>query len=130
MSHVTRFRIFILLATASFVLASSEAYSQSIPYWTKIATFQNAGITDVYFIDTLHGIVCLDTGSVITPSAEIYYTPDQVTWHHSVTPPIGSVNAIRYINGKLYAAVMAQDILISTDSGATWNFSGLGLANA
>ncbi len=129
MTQAIRHWTFILLNAASVMLWCHEVHSQSISYWNKIVTFPEAAPTDVYFIDSLHGMVALAVGGGIvgtTDSAKIFYTADQVTWRQSITPPIGVVNAIRSINGKLYAAVMAPDLLVSTDSGASWNFSGLG----
>ena len=112
----------------SFLLQAIIIHAQTIPYWTKLATFPNAGVTDVFFLDTLHGIVAVDTGT--SGGAIIYYTSNQITWQQSANPSVVEVNAIRLIHGKLYAAVKGPDILVSTDSGATWNFSGMGLANA
>jgi hypothetical protein len=89
-------------------------------------------VSTIFFFDTLHGIVAFQIS--VTPSfdsARIFYTKDGKTWHDATLPgQVGSVNAIRYINGKLYAAASGSDVLVSIDSGATWNSAGLGLRNA
>ncbi len=113
---------------AGVLFPAGSARSQSYPQWKQIATLPGTAVV-IYFSDTLHGIVCSDTGT-IPGGALIFYTMDQTTWHSAVYPPITQVNAIRSINGKLYAATTGSDLLVSTDSGATWNYSGLGLADA
>ncbi len=61
----------------------------------------------------------------------LFYTKDGRTWHKSGYPSgISEIVAIREIQGKLYAADIGPDVLVSKDSGATWNYAGLGLPNA
>ncbi len=85
----------------------------------------------IFFYDTLHGVIAAgyDSGSI--HGKQIYYTSDTKIWKLATLPPgIVQVNAIRNINGKLYAAVFGPDIIISTDSGATWSYTGLNLPDA
>ncbi|HEY3876251.1 MAG TPA: sialidase family protein, partial [Candidatus Kapabacteria bacterium] len=104
--------------------------AQTFPFWTKIATFPQAAVTDVFFFDPFHGLVALNFGYSNVDSVNIFYTRDQITWLKAIAPPIGEIHAIREIGGKLYAAVNAPDLLVSSDSGVTWNFSGLEMDSA
>ncbi len=82
----------------------------------------------IFFYDTLHGVISAryDSGSI--HQQQIYYTSDTRTWHLATLPSgILQVNAIRNINGKLYAAIFGPDIIVSSDSGASWSYTGLNL---
>ena len=60
-----------------------------------------------------------------------YLIPNQNTtgfWRDSKLPQsLSYIRQIRFIQGKLYAASQGTDVLISSDSGQSWQFSGLGL---
>ncbi len=92
------------------------------PNWKSIGSIQSVGYVQcIYFFDTLHGVAAADG---------IYYTKDGATWIKSITPSgFIFVNEIRCFNGRLYAAVTGPDYLISSDSGVTWSYSGLNVAN-
>ncbi len=88
-------------------------------------------IDNIFFFDTLHGIVSYHADSGVSDAEHIFYTSNTRTWNPAILPNgVTQINAIRFINGKLYAACFGTDVLVSTDSGATWNLSGLGLGNA
>ena len=96
----------------------------------------------MFFFDTLHGIVAvnIDSGSIIAPPPTgndsgrreyIFYTSNTRSWRQIALPrTVKQINAIRLIHGKLCAACFGPDLLISSDSGKSWNFSGLGLGDA
>ena len=118
-------------------------FTQS-PYWEHIAslpfglrTFQGPSadtggeIDGIYFFDTLHGVVSAQIDSGINDAEYIFYTSDTRTWRQVVLPrSVTQINAIRLIDGKLYVACFGPDLLVSTDSGATWSFSGLNDSDA
>ena len=79
-------------------------------------------VTAIYFIDPLHGVAAANGG--------FYYTTLDLWNRSTVNGGIGSVRSIRFIQGKLYAASQGTDVLVSADSGKTWNPSGLNLNNA
>lgn len=118
-----------LFCFASLGASSLHAQADELawPQWQHVGgDFGSA--TAIYFIDPLHGVAAA--------SGRIYHTyPPQHQWRQSTMPSgIGSggvvVSTIRSIQGKLYAASHGSDVLVSTDSGQSWQFSGLGLTNA
>jgi hypothetical protein len=92
------------------------------PEWRWVGNGKLSNITAIYFIDPVHGVIAADGGILYTTIGR---------WNHATTPNgIGAIREIRSIQGKLYAAAQGSDVLVSTDSGRSWQFSGLGLANA
>jgi photosystem II stability/assembly factor-like uncharacterized protein len=81
--------------------------------------------TAFFFFDASHGLAA-------TSEPKIRYISDasQGQWAIATIPAgFTVVRQIRFIQGTLYAADDGPDILISNDSGKTWNYSGLGLSN-
>jgi photosystem II stability/assembly factor-like uncharacterized protein len=78
-----------------------------------------------FFFDPVHGIIA-------TTKPALYYISTQYPGGRAGQIPMGftTIRAVRFIQGKLYAATDGPDILISNDSGNTWAYSGLGLSNA
>jgi Secretion system C-terminal sorting domain len=92
------------------------------PEWMNVGWAQFDNTTALYFIAPLNGVAAANGG--------LYYTTPG-HWNRSTTPVgIGLISSIRSIQGKLYAASQGTDVLVSTDSGQSWQFSGLNLNNA
>ncbi|HWF43966.1 MAG TPA: T9SS type A sorting domain-containing protein [Candidatus Kapabacteria bacterium] len=117
----------VLLFGVSFASEKLEAQgSLGWPEWLDVGNeFPVATVTSFYFFDPAHGIAAIDNGSFTL----VYYLTKIGNWRLSIKPNVVSVRAIRLIQGKLYAAT-EQDLLVSTDSGQSWQYSGLGLTNA
>ena len=102
------------------------------PEWKEVGTLgdqYHSVLPDLYsafyFFDPVHGIIA-------TTKPALYYISTQAQYGIAGRIPIGftTIRAIRFIQGKLYAATDGPDILISIDSGKTWTYSGLGFSNA
>ncbi|MDP4199376.1 MAG: T9SS type A sorting domain-containing protein [Bacteroidota bacterium] len=136
--------ILVLVCTMSFSANIARAQADSLenglggPEWmmcggtglTKnfISQFDKEWkVTAFYFFDATHGLAALTPG---IPTDTIYYLSKRGKWTHSTMPSgIAMVRKIRFIQGKLYAAT-EQDVLVSSDSGVHWQYSGLHLNNA
>ncbi|HEY3874010.1 MAG TPA: hypothetical protein VGM92_00905, partial [Candidatus Kapabacteria bacterium] len=132
------FRHFLLVALLAGLscAASSRAFAQgylSSPEWQEVGTLGALNhpvlpttYTAFFFFDAMHGIAA-------TTSPIIYYIADPSIgkWLPATIPSgFTTVRMFRFIQGKLYAANDGADALVSTDSGKTWAFAGLGLGNA
>ena len=123
----------VLRAVAAFLclwsLGAGSARGQGSLGWPEWLPVANNGVSAnaIYFFDATH--------AAIAQGANIYYLgsadPDGLKWDHSSMPPgIQFISQLRFIQGKLYAASLGTDVLVSIDSGKTWTNSGLGLPNA
>ncbi|MDP4199612.1 MAG: choice-of-anchor D domain-containing protein [Bacteroidota bacterium] len=130
------------LVCAQVVPVQGESIA-TLPFipWPDTDPFTGGSIDGLFFFDTLHGIVSVSVTYKLGPgnnfptdfadTERIFYTSNTRTWKAAILPQgVKYINAIRFIGGKLYAATFGPDLLVSTDSGATWNYSGLGLGDA
>jgi hypothetical protein len=135
----------ILLFGVCFGLGIAKAQQELLenPTWIRIGGAEPPPatvLTAIYFSDTLHGVVTYMRPEYdvlygnyppFVGDSEIWYTLNARRWFlASVPSTIGVIRAIRPIAGKLYAAVTGQDLIVSTDQGVTWQYSGLGLTDA
>ena len=113
----------IVCCAASFGAAGIRAQGQ--PEWMRVGN--NVSGNAIYFFDAIHGIIA--NGGTL-----LYLKPSGLTrgrWYNANMPAgITSIRQIRFIQGKLYATSKGTDVLVSSDSGRSWQFSGLGLVNA
>jgi photosystem II stability/assembly factor-like uncharacterized protein len=120
---------FLLIAVLIWGFGAGELRAQGAlgwPEWLQVGWHNNGpGWTAIYFIDPLRGLSAANGGiAYTTPTAPGH-------WFSSTMPAgIKAINSIRSIQGRLYAASEGTDILVSTDSGKSWQFSGLDLNNA
>jgi hypothetical protein len=116
---------FLCIAVLFYVFGANELRAQGalgFPEWLQVGNDIGPGWTAIYFIDPIHGVTAL--------GGSIYYTTIGL-WNLSSTPAgMGSIRSIRSIQGKLYAASQGTDVVVSTDSGQSWQFSGLHLIDA
>ena len=114
-----------LCCVASFSANNLRAQAQIVwPEWRLVAQGLPGTFSAIYFFDPLHGVTAANNGSTL-----YYSIPDH--WFPSTVPTgITLIREIRSIQGKLYAASAGTDVLVSTDSGKSWQFSGLNLNNA
>ena len=123
---------FLFIAIFLSCFGANELRAQSDlawPEWQLTGTqfLPTYTVEGYFFFDRLHGLILINNGT----STVIYNTLVVAgTWKPSIMPAtIKSVRIIRLIQGKLYAAT-EQDLLVSSDSGRSWIFSGLGLNDA
>jgi photosystem II stability/assembly factor-like uncharacterized protein len=133
--------MFTRVALASVLFLSLLVTSRSMraqstlawPEWMEVGSLGDLAhpihpsfYTAFYFFDPLHGV------AAVRGQTGIYYIYNKAgLWRPANIPSgFGHVRAIRLIQGKLYAATDGPDILISSDSGKSWKFSGLGYSNA
>ena len=108
------------------VLASASASSRAQD-WTKLGTLP-ANARCGYFWDFYHGVVgVFNTGLGGSVGSPGIYWYDHGTWTKSKYPESpGAFNSIRELTpGHLYAAQGASQIWVSTDSGKTWDTTGI-----
>ena len=109
----------------------AQGYLQS-PEWNEVGSLGDwapanavANYTAIFFFDPVHGVAATSE-----PKIHYIFDPSQGLWRTATVPSgFSTVRQIRFIQGKLYAATDGPDILMSSDSGKTWNYSGLNLAN-
>ncbi len=121
--------LFIAALLCSFGVNNLRAQAQIVwPEWRLVGEKGLPGtFTAIYFFDPLHGVTAANNGATICYTARGQW----IQWLQSSMPAgISLIREIRFIQGKLYAASEATDVLVSTDSGRSWNFSGLNLNNA
>ncbi len=126
-----------LLITALFCgFGTSELRAQGYltsPEWLEVGTLGGRYhsiypyfYTAIFFFDPIHGVIA-------TSKPQIYYieNPSEDRWDLATIPTgFTTVRIVRFIQGKLYAATDGPDILVSSDSGKTWAYAGLGFSNA
>ncbi len=129
MSTMSFLKRFFCIITLFCSFGASELRAQGAlgwPEWLQVGWNNNGrGWTAIYFIDPLDGISAANGG--------IHYSTSATPGHwYPATMPVGItlIGSIRSIQGKLYAASKGTDVLVSTDSGKSWKFSGLNLNNA
>lgn len=123
-----------LFCAASFGALNARAQGDiAWPEWQEVGGLGDSShhvypniFTAIHFFDPRHGVAAT-AGS----GARIYYIANKFgLWKDAMIPPgFTNVRVIRPIQGKLYAATDA-DVIISTDSGKSWSYSGLQLTNA
>ncbi len=97
------------------------------PEWMLVASANLGGASAIFFFDATH--------ATVANAGVLYYLgpsdPDGLKWDES-NEPVGvtHIRQIRLIQGILYAASAGTDVLVSSDSGQTWTYSGLNLVNA
>jgi hypothetical protein len=118
---------FVLIAVLFCGFGAGELRAQAqivFPTWRLVAGGLPGIFTAVYFFDPLHGVTAANNG------ANLYYTIPNKWLQSSMPTGVSLIRQFRFIQGKLYAASQGTDILVSTDSGRSWQFSGLNLNNA
>ncbi len=120
---------FLLIAVLFCGFWASELRAQGeigTPEWLEVGWHKNGpGWTAIYFVDPSHGLSAANGGIDYSTSAAPSF------WYPATMPAgITVINSIRSIQGKLYAASAGTDVLVSTDTGHSWKFSGLNLNNA
>jgi len=121
-----------LLFEVGFGINTAKAQQELLEYptWVRIGAISPPSTTlnAIYFSDTLHGVVAYD---FVASDSEMWYTLNARRFFLSSVPPgLAKVRRIRPIAGKLYGAVAGQDLIVSTNQGVTWKYSGLGLTDA
>ena len=125
----------LLLLVMSFGLKTARAQppppALGWPEWLHVGGNLYGAITAIYFFDPTHGIAAGPGLATYHDGARsVFYTvPGGQWWPANIPPGVGAMTAIRSIQGKLYAVTKGSDVLVSTDSGRSWNFTGLGVAN-
>ena len=132
-------RIPVIASLAVIIVIPSIASAQSQtwpPAWNRVSGPFLSGVAHfraMYFSDPLNGVVAAEDivpNALGNPKFGIYYRHNGSRWLHATIPNyVTTVRAIRPINGELYAADSGSDVLVSTDSGVTWKYAGLGLPN-
>jgi hypothetical protein len=131
-----------LLSIASLCVVADELRSQGSiaqPEWKEVGGLGDATnhlgqqvypdwFTAFYFFDATHGIAAI-TGA--SGQCRMYYIRNKFGRWDDVKMPGGftTVRSIRLIQGNLYGATDGPDVIKSTDSGKTWAYARLGLAN-
>ncbi len=116
-----RFLLIVVLSSAFGTNALRAQGSLGWPEWLQVGPEVPVG-SAIYFIDPLHGLSAAN--------GIIYYSTIGHWWQATMPKGITIINEIRSIQGKLYAASKGTDVLVSADSGKSWQFSGLDLNNA
>jgi hypothetical protein len=133
-----RFSILAVALFTSFSLPSSSLKAQGtigFPQWMNVAAFGDpqdlvwpARYSAFYFFDASHGVVAI-TGAGRIGIQYIYSKVGRVM-SASIPQGFSIVRSVRLIQGKLYGATDGRDVIVSTDSGKSWSYAGLGLPNA
>ena len=124
--------ILLLEVCFGFGIAQAQIPLLEYPTWVRIGGSSppiGTVLTSIYFSDTLHGVTTYTRTAYIIKygnmpqlpgDPEIWYTLDARRWNKSTAPSsLAEVRVIRPINGKLYGAIVGQDIIVSTDQGVT-----------
>ncbi len=120
---VKRVLLAIVVITFAASFGAKNARAQAWPQWQLTGGFLGGNVTAMIYLDPIHGVVAVSGRICI-----LFYPV--ISWQPANMPTgINSIRALRLIQGILYAATNA-DLIVSTDSGRNWKFSGLGLTNA
>lgn len=129
---------FLLIAALFCSFGAANLRAQGVltfPEWLEVGSLGDwspsnyvppYSYTALFFFDPVHGVAARN-------GPKIYFisNPSEGLWHTAVIPSgVSLIREIRFIQGKLYAASEGTDVLISTDSGQSWKYSGLNLNNA
>ncbi|HET6400316.1 MAG TPA: hypothetical protein VFH95_02865 [Candidatus Kapabacteria bacterium] len=138
-------RVFVAFATILCFLSlgawSVRAQGASPPTdgtWNEVGTLGSCTIpvvpysyTASYFFGPENGMITTSVNGVVTIYFLVPVLQRMGFWQTSKIPAgLSYIRQIRFIQGKLYAASQGTDVLISSDSGGSWTYSGLGLMNA
>ena len=141
---MTRSRLLGAVATIlCFIsLDAGSARGQGSLGWPEWLTVGNIGYcnspgppaysyTAIYFFSPLSGVEATAIDGVAAMNYLISSGSKEGIWMQASMPSgVSYIRQIRFIQGKLYAAAAGRDALVSSDSGKSWTFSGLGLFDA